>query len=120
MFRAVFFFNNEAGDVGAVHTRFAVAAFDGKSVRAIGTVQADGTVFTVDSDSRTVFALNSDGTVFSGRPRFTDGKLVIQLQIISGLTIIVCLGDEQVAVGAVFLSIHFDNGMLSCQIFYII
>ena len=69
MFRAVFFFNNEAGDVGAVHTRFAVAAFDGKSVRAIGTVQSDGTVFTVDSDGRTVFALDSDGTVFSGRLR---------------------------------------------------
>ena len=120
MFRAVFFFNNEAGDVGAVHTRFAVAAFDGKSVRAIGTVQSDGTVFTINSDGRSVFTLDTDRAVFTSRSILADSDFVIQFQVISSLSVIVCLGDEQVAVGAVFLSIHFDNGMLSCQIFYII
>ena len=120
MFRAVFFFNNEAGNVGAVHTRFAVAAFDGKSVRAIDTVQSDGTVFTINSDGRSVFTLDTNRAVFTGRSILADSDFVIQFQVISSLSVIVCLGDEQVAVGAVFLSVHFDNGMLSCQIFYII
>ena len=114
MFRTVFFFKNETGNIGTVNSRLGIAALHRKPVSPIGTIQADGTVFTVDSDSRTVFALDSDGTVFSGRPRFTDGKLVIQLQIISGLTIIVCLGNKQVSISTIFLPVHFNDGMFPC------
>ena len=113
MFFSVFF-KNETGNIGTVNSRLGIAALHRKPVSPIGTIQADGTVFTVDSDSRTVFALDSDGTVFSGRPRFTDGKLVIQLQIISGLTIIVCLGNKQVSISTIFLPVHFNDGMFPC------
>ena len=107
------FFKNETGNIGAVNSRLGIAALHRKPVSPVGTIQADGTIFTVDSHSRTVFTLDSNRTVFAGRPRFTNGKLVIQLQIISSLTIIVCLGDKQVSISTIFLSVHFDNGMFT-------
>ena len=60
---AVIFVYDTSDTIFTVYTRLAIFSFHSKTVFAVFTIEADGTIFTVDYNSGTIFTVYADFTV---------------------------------------------------------
>ena len=89
----IVFVNNPGhpvGTIGTIHAVLSLRGFHGKSVFPVFPIHADGAVFAIDGDSRSIFASHTDGTVYAVFAFFTQIQIIVDMDLVR---IVCCAGS---------------------------